>query len=249
MNYTFGICVGNNQEYLENLLQSIENQPWEKYGSKVQIILMFNEGTKILDREWKTRAECYFIDGWLPQKKNKIAKLAFYENLVLLHDYYLLDPNWLETVHFYSMNYSWDILCSRVINQNGSRGADWLINPRVMDKALSNSPELSKILREIAPHEQLRHICGLPYYCGDFRNLQYVSGGYIMCKTKVFLDVPMDESLVPGEPEDVNWSEACIRTGYLPSMSMNTLVRIQKPGKWEVPTLTEEALEIFKDSL
>lgn len=229
---TFGICVGDDNRYLDNLLYSIDHQPWQ-VDDEYQIITLTNEEVN---------------GGWLPVKKNKIAKEAIYENLVLLHDYYMLDPDWLTFFAAYDyMHPEWDVLCGPINTADGKRSADWLLNPNAIDAAIKVYPELADILMKAGPHENgPRYVSSLPYGVVDLHNLQYISGGYIVCKRHLLLRVPMDETMQPGSAEDVDWSERIISLGAKIKFNGWSGATIQKPNKWAVTVMPQAAIDIMR---
>lgn len=241
MNISFGICVGENSPYLESCVNSIRNQSWVDSDNH-EIILVGN--TKKLS----AYDDCILIDsdGWLPVKKNLIAQAANYDILVLLHDYYKLPRYYV--YEFESQGMDWDLVAHPVVTHEGERSADWIINPFIMDAAINRYPELSDILMKSAPHENgPRYVSSLPYDVVDMPKFHYLSGGYIVCKRHALLDVPMDESLKPGDPEDVLWAQNMIRNGYIPTLQEIEPLEIMKPKKWAVSIMPNEAIDIMRE--
>lgn len=229
---TFGICVGDDSPYLDRILDSIKDQLWQ-IDDEYQIITL-------------TTAEA--AGGWLPIKKNMIARQALYENLVLLHDYYKLEPDWLTFFTAYDhMHSEWDVMCGPITTAEGKRSADWLLNPNAIDAAIKVYPELSDILMKAAPHENgPRYVSGLPYGVSDLHDLQYVSGGYIVCKRDLLLRVPMNETMQPGSAEDVEWSERIIGLGARIKFNGWSGATILKPNKWAITVMPWAGIDIMR---
>ena len=93
---SFGICVGPeyNSEWLDALVESIKAQNVPEY----EIILIFNKGERPHNDPEDVYVKYIECDGWLPQKKNLFSWFAQYENLVIVHDYYLFDDDWYDGV-------------------------------------------------------------------------------------------------------------------------------------------------------
>ena len=88
---SFAVCVGPNfdNQWLDALIESIRAQNVPEY----EIILAFDANHQVsLDKE--KDLSVIYVDGWLPQKKNAIARKAKYETLCIVHDYYLFDDDW-----------------------------------------------------------------------------------------------------------------------------------------------------------
>lgn len=241
MNVSFGVCVGDNTQYLTQCINSITNQIWVE-SDNYEIILV-GDALKL-----QAYDNCVIIDsnGWLPVKKNLIAQKAKYENLVIMHDYYRLPSHYIYEFESVDVN-DWDVLVHPVITLEGKRSADWIINPFAMDAAIAEYPELNNILMKAAPHENgARYVSSLPYDVLDLSELQYISGGYIVCKTEVLKNVPMNESLQPGAPEDVLWSQNLIDRGYKPKLQIIDPIEIMKPNKWAVSEMPNEAIDIMR---
>lgn len=129
--------------------------------------------------------EILVMDGteWTTIKKNTIARNAQYETLVLLHDYFVFDSLWYQA--YESFGYDWDV-CSNPQNMiDGHRHfTDWVV---------WDSPMYPRWY-------------SLPY--GDWTHTRhmYQSGGYMLVKRDFFREIPLNESYVSGQPEDVEWS-------------------------------------------
>src|SRR5665213_150697 len=192
---TFGLCISPDtrkdpvkNQYLKNLVDSILNQPWKK-----------NDTFQVVYADQ---------DSWLPEKKNWIARRAIHEILVIVHDYYLFDSDWLDHFHrFNDENPDWNVCMNRIFTAEKTRHTDWMMSPWWIKTAIGLSPGLKDILMSANPKENgPEFINALPYDCKDFKPYQYISGGYIVCKKNVLLEFPFNEELKPGDPEDVDWS-------------------------------------------
>lgn len=230
---TYGICAGKDAPYLTVTLDSILNQYHDNPNQPYEILLATDN-----------------VGPWLPQKKNWIAQNAKFDTLVLLHDYYFLDMEWLFGMEIFSENLpEWKVCTNKILTKEGTRHTDWMINPRAMQKAIKQRPELVPILMAANPHENgPQFINALPYDCFDFLPQQYISGGYIICKRDVLLDNPLDETMQPGQPEDLEWSERVFsKPENWPYFNRFSQAHVLKPRKWVVTQIPDEALKIMRE--
>lgn len=253
MEITFGICASpnGNLDYLENLIYSIKDS--YEYAAlpedKMEIIV---SGSVPDNRKIKGVIYLEFDEsikpGWITKKKNDIVRKANYKNVVLLHDYYMLDDFWWKGFRSFEKNYpDWKIAMNMVINFEGYRHSDWLVNQKYMDELLKKHPELIDELNQIAPYENgPRWVSGIPYEVNDLSHIQYISGGYIVAKKSVLLDFPLDENLLWGDAEDIEWSERVISKGYTFTLNIYCMNFLQKTGKWHLYQMSNNALECLR---
>lgn len=123
MEWCFGIITGGNQEsYISQMIDSIENQniPKDKYEIIVigscdlqrqnLRVIKFNENVKPM---------------WITAKKNTITKLSKFENICYMHDYIVLDNNWYNNFKIFGED--WDVCMNAIKNLNGTRFRDWVL--------------------------------------------------------------------------------------------------------------------------
>lgn len=236
---TFGVCVGPNynRHHLETLIESIRSQ---NIKSSYEILLIGIDQLSSYDSDDTTAIpfDESKMAGWITKKKNILAQTARYSNICIVHDYYQFPRDWYTTI---ISGEPWEVLMTPVVNKNGTRGADWLINPERMREFLDANPAMYQRLREAAPHETPKYVCGLPYHVQNMNYIQYVSGGYILAKTHVLLNVPLNEKLKWGDAEDLEWSERLVRR-YPINIKVSTQVNIQKERKWEVSQIPADVL-------
>lgn len=124
--------------------------------------------------------------AWITKKKNEIAKIAKYENLVMFHDYFIFEINWYKSyLEIKNRGISWDISCNPVMMINNQRDyTDWITwDHPVYGKQKS-----------------------INYHNWTMTKNQYISGGYFLVKKQFMLDNPFNEELVANQEEDVEWS-------------------------------------------
>lgn len=127
------------------------------------------------------------MDGaeWHSLKKNRIAKQAEYDTLCLLHDYYLFDPGWYEGWAAFDQQFKWDVASNPQYLLDGQRHfTDWVL----------------------WDHPSFPKYHSLEYTDWSKTRNQYISGGYFLAKRDFLRQHPIDESMPPGNGEDVEWS-------------------------------------------
>lgn len=152
------LCIGG-----DSLFEDIINKNFKKY--------IFDETIRPI---------------WITKKKNDIAKLSKYENLVIFHDYYIFDVNWYnELLKIKDIFETCDICVNPIFLINGNRDyIDWVTwDHPVYGKQKS-----------------------INYNNKSLINYQYISGGYFIVKKDFFLKNQLNEELVAGQEEDVEWS-------------------------------------------
>ena len=125
--------------------------------------------------------------GWITKKKNDVAKLCKYDNLVMLHDYFVFHKNWYKGYKkIYDDFVSCDVCSNPVFMIDGRREfTDWV----TLDY----------------PDHGLHY--SLNYNDWNQTKYQYISGGYFIVKKQFMLDNPFSESLTAHQAEDVEWSK------------------------------------------
>lgn len=252
MKISFGIVYGPecNIDHLKNLVYSIQDQQWES-DDEYEIILCGGILTNLNLSNYEKCFHLFFPEnaktGWITKKKNLIVKEAKFENIVLLHDYYLLDDFWFKGFKYFDeLNTEWKVIVNAIINVEGNRHSDWLINQKYMDILLIKCPELSDELMKIAPNENgPRWVCGLPY-TENLSKIQYISGGMIVAKKEVLKNIPLNEELTWGQAEDIEWSER-LSTKYGLTFNPYSSCSLQKPGKWHVYEMADNVVNKLKE--
>lgn len=255
MNITFGIPVGPSVSWtmIETLISRLHFQRIPEY----EIILIGKgipdpriaiggtgaEKVRVIDFDDNLKP------GWITKKKNIIAAEAKYENLCIVHDYYSIPNYWYSCLLSY-WEKEWDILCCQVQTYGtAERSADWLVNPEILADFIKDRPWAVEALMNAAPHENHpKYVNSLPYGVQDLWHIQYVSGGYILCKTDLLRTVPMNENMIWGDApgEDVEWSERVIAAGG--TIKFNPLQLVNVPNKkWKVTVMPNEVVEALRE--
>jgi hypothetical protein len=202
--WTFGIITGyQDTERLKNIIENIVSLDIPEFEI---LIVGGNRNDFFVDLP-----QVKFIDFdesqkplWITKKKNIIANLAMYENMVIMHDYHVFDKDWY--VNFKSFGTDWDICSCPQYLITGAR------NP--MDWSLWDKPGHGRAW-------------SLDYDDWSQTQYMYVSGGFFIVKKHVMLEEPLDESFGWNEAEDVEWSLR-IRDKYVMKCNKNSIVRHNK---------------------
>ncbi len=202
MKFTFGIITGGNEENLNIVIDSIENENIPEYeiviiggnefNRKNTIVIPFNENEKRM---------------WITKKKNIITQIAKYENIVYMHDYIKLLPGWYENFLKFG---NFDLCMNRIINTDGSRYRDWTLWAKDATDNGVTSPGYM-----------------LPYTETSLSKYMYFSGAYWVGKKNVMIEFPLDQNLIWGQGEDVKWSQQ-IRKKYNFSINSESSVQLLK---------------------
>lgn len=252
MNLSIGICVSPSTpaEFLSRQMISVYNLTGLRHTEVIICGNMSNDCFTVAEGFASTLSIKYIPyegplekPGHITKKKNLIADIAFFDNLVLMHDYFLLPPAFAE-----HLPHKYDVYVPPIVTAEGKRGADWMINPEKLDNFLLARPDIAHHLMSVAPHENApKYVNALNYSIKYMGYVQYISGGFISCRTEVFRDNPMNEDLYWGDAEDLCWSERIVDKYRLSTNAWNEAVRpvrCMKHNKWAV---TEMPLEVVKE--
>jgi hypothetical protein len=208
MNFTFGI-VTSSDIYLNQIIDSIEKQNISSY----EIILIGNPNIELRKNIKKIYFDETKHNGWITKKKNIIAQNAKYENIVFMHDYIILEDGWYKGFCKYGNNF--DIIVNKIINYDGTRFRDWILNYHFLTGLYLHSHN------NISIHNQDTWLtCGenvlskysdrilildnkgtlfLDYNdeANDLQPYIYISGSYFVVKKKVILAVSYTHLTLP----------------------------------------------------
>lgn len=228
MKFTFGIVTTDPSicnKHLTLSLLSIENQLMEDFDYEVIIIggsvTVKNELLTIIPFDESIK------DGWITKKKNLITKHAKYDNIVYMHDYISLEPDWYQG--FKTFGDKFDICMTPIKNYDGSRFRDWTLWPH--DITPDGSPDGNSLL---------------PYDVTDLSKYMYISGAYWIAKKHVMEEFPLNEELCWGESEDVEWSKR-VRTKYNFSINPHSSVQLLKYKNRAFNEATQEKIKELRN--
>ena len=178
MKFTFGITtMYQDLNRLDSVIQSIRNLNIPEF----EIIVAGHEN--FADNEEASFLYFQGDNSLVNARKNAILQKAKYNNVVLLHDYYLFDTDWYN--NFVVFGEDWDV-CSN---------AQLLINNK----------------RHFTDWVTWDHPVHGRYYSMDYNDwsdtkYMYQSGGFLLLKKEFGLKVPFNGEMGWGTAEDVEWS-------------------------------------------
>jgi hypothetical protein len=184
MNFTFGIVtLYENLEQIKEVVSSIRNLRIKNYE-----ILIIGDGVN--ESNFKESVDVKKIkfdetvkQGWITRKKNVLVDSAKYDNVVVMHDYYLFDNFWYK--NFLEFGDDWDVCSNAQLLINNKRHfTDWVI---------WDSPVFPRY-------------SAIPYHDWSQTRFMYQSGGYMIVKKDFYKKFPMNEDMTWGSAEDVEWS-------------------------------------------
>lgn len=198
MNFTFGICTDyKNEQQLLEVINSIVALNIPNYE-----ILTIGDGK--IDGVYCIPFDESQKPGWVTRKKNLLTYTAKYDNVVLLHDYFIFDKDWYK--NFVEFGDDWDICSNQQLLINGRRHfTDWV----TWDD----------------PFFPRYH--ALPYSMWDRTRYMYISGGYFLVKRHVIRNEPFNENMIHGQAEDVEWSLR-VRNKYVMKCNGESIVKHNK---------------------
>lgn len=203
LDFTFAIAATqHNFGWLPTIVRTIVEQKIPNY----EIIIACDKNPQIPGTRWIPFDESQ-RRGWITKKKNQLVQAARHENIVLMHDYIYLTPNWYSA--FTRFGNDFKACMNRIENADGTRYRDWCLWDYDGVPGASHLGQL------------------LPYSWKHLSKKMYFSGAYWVAKTEVMKEFPLDESLVWGESEDVEWSKR-IREKYDFSINEKSVVRLMK---------------------
>jgi len=182
MDFTFGIitCAKTNG-FIPQIIQSIEDQGIPNY----EIIIV---GTCNI-----TSKACRVIpfdeSDWITRKKNIIFQEAKYENIVVFHDYIVIEPGWYKGFLKHGNNFQ--ICINPIKTSNGKRFRDYVLFNNYLPEPFSQKtmiPYSSTLTPQIS-------------------KLSYISGSYYVVKKSLALKIPLREELYWNQGEDVIFSQ------------------------------------------
>ena len=216
MDFTFGICATKeNNKFHKEIIDSIVSQGIPNF----EIIFVGencpdHSNVKLIYFEESIR------EGWITKKKNLIAEFASYDNVVFLHDYIQLMPDWYDG--FLKFGNDFQVCMNVVQNLDSQRNIDWLICYE--DMRFPNGEQL------------------LPYDM-EFTKMMYIPGFYWVAKKQFMLEHPLNEQLLWGMAEDIEWSRR-IRNNIVFKMNSFSTVKFMKQKEYVLNEITP--LNIYK---
>jgi len=190
--WTFGIITdGSCPERVNKVIASIDFA-FRCSETPYEIIVVGAEEFEVRDHITFLTFNESFANGWITRKKNVVAEWAEYDKLCLMHDYVALNHNWI--TGFERFGDDWNSSVTPIYNANGRMFRFWCAADHDAGADMGDDREGEVPFRNMRP--------GIK----DHARWQYLSGAYFCVKTRVFLDIPMNEELVWAQSEDIEWS-------------------------------------------
>ena len=226
MDFSFGIVTdGSNDNLIESLIESIIYQNIKNY----EIIIIgntkiTNSNIKVIPFDESKRS------GWITRKKNIIADVAKYENIVIMHDYFILDHDWYNG--FCEFGNDFDVCVNKIITKDGNRFRDYCIAPLAPDWFPN---------KRLLPYD---------YVLDSNRNrLCYISGGFYIIKKNIALKYPLNEDLSHNLGEDILLFNILTDNNIIIKANSKSIAKIQKFKEqmiWE-KELNNDELKLFTE--
>lgn len=201
--WSFGIITnGQKNEQVNNLINSIIEQNIPNY--EILICGEFNyadyEKYPIVPIEDVVLKDD--IRAPITMKKNKIANKAQYQNLMIMHDRYLLPEDWFIKMKQYGNYY--DLMTMPNIGPCGGRVNDW---GQFRGKPSSIFYKINYLL-----------------HFNQWSNEWYAQGGLIIIKKYLYLENKLDNRLYWDEMEDITWSQIGNLKGWFYYLDKNNMI-------------------------
>jgi hypothetical protein len=230
MKITFGIITGNGGQQINKIIDSIEKQNIPEYE-----IIIVGDCDITRDNTRNISFDESVKHAWITRKKNLITENAEFDNIVYLHDYVVFEDKWYEGQ--LKSGEDFFIRMDKIKDIDGDRYYDWIVwrwNNNFMDSIIAHG-----MGEPFLPWFGL-----IPYTMTHLSKYMYISGMYWIAKKHVMEEFPLDENLVWGQGEDVEWSKR-VREKYDFNMNPYSTVRIIKDGKGKsnAKPPTEEMME------
>ncbi len=132
--------------------------------------------------------------GWITRKKNQIVDHARYENLIIAHDRYTINTDFITRLQEFGGDFSF--LVCRQLRPDGRRFPDWV----ALGCEWSWSPPAI-----------------LEY--GDWTRNLYINGGIMIAKTQHLKDTRWNELLFWNQAEDVELTRRLRSQGHVPRLA------------------------------
>jgi hypothetical protein len=210
MNFSFVIITTDGQDdSLAQAVFSIHKQEIPEY----EIIIVGRTNHIVGSHTIHITFDESIKPGWITRKKNLGWQAAKYENIVFMHDYVKLDTGWYEGYTKFGNNF--DACVNKLIHKSGARGVDWVLPPYNM------IPEFKARMERygaIPYHNQEVILC---YSLTNFGKYVYAPGNFWVARRSLMEEFPLNEDLVWGQEEDVEWSKR-VQTKYGFSLNVNS---------------------------
>lgn len=217
-NSKWSICVvsgGNNENKLEKVIESVSQAEFADVellivGPKPK--LQLPEFARHIDF---TESE---LDPRFPivEKKNLCARLAKFDNLLIIHDRFWLSPSWAQAI--LSLRADWDVLVFpvRIADKPELSLQDWCAYSNDSRAKRGSETLFNYHLTYPFNYKNLRHHS---LELNEYDNGVMSCGGSFAVRKEILLQTPIDSRLRWAEIEDGDWSERLIAKGNIISLA------------------------------
>ena len=179
------VTSGTNDDVVNQLIDSIEVLAMPEYE-----VIVVGGLTTTVNR--KNTIHIPFDENqrpapWLTRKKNLGSQASKYEVNVIMHDYHAFDPDWY--IEFEKFGTDWDICVQQIFmleSQGGQRANGWRMG------SIPEYPEIPNCMT-------------VPWDIDCFVPYMGIQGAYWVCKRSVMQEEPLNETLLKGQNDDVEW--------------------------------------------
>lgn len=178
----FSFCITSLYENVNRLRESVQSIIDLKI-SNFEILVIGNNNNITLSGTQQIYFDEDQKSGWITKKKNILINESKFDNIVLMHDYFIFDSEWYK--QYLDFGEDWDVCSNSQLLINGKRHfTDWVT---------WDDPMYSRYT-------------SLNYDDWSRTKNMYQSGGYMLVKKSFMKKFPWNESMIIGTPEDVEWS-------------------------------------------
>lgn len=224
MDFTFGIITaGNNDTMIIEIIKSIIIQNIPNYEIVIVGNTTIEEDKKLIRIPFDESVK----PGWITKKKNIICSVAKYENIVLMHDYFILDDDWYEG--FLKFGNDFDICTTKINDIYNKRFRDYtILTHGIHDYFYKNI---------LIPYE-------IPV-TSVINKLLYISGGSFIIKKHIALKYPLNEDLVWAQSEDIELSHRLKRDGILLKNNRYSTFKLLKVKNNDCTLLNDDEIKLL----
>jgi len=181
---------GANDQHVQPVIDSIQNLKIPHY----EVIVVGGQTTTLTGQHLVHVPfdESIKSAPWITRKKNLGVQASKYNTVVIQHDYYTYDPNWYE--EYVKFGEDWDICVQQTFSlpeQGSMRCNGWRTG------MIPGYPEIPFCMT-------------IPWDIDCFVPYMAIQGGFWVAKKRVMLEQPLDENLIWGQAEDIEWSSRVV---------------------------------------
>jgi len=192
-------------------------------------------------------------DKWITKKKNIITDNAKFQNIVYQHDYLVYDVNWYNGFKQFGDNFQ--ICMTKMTNPKANR-EDSTPGAYVQTSDGEENRFRDLVIDMWAYGRMLTSLgigettCMIPYdkYEACLSKFMYISGTYWIAKKSFMQSHRLNESLLWGQGEDVEFSRR-VRTKTEFQFNPFSIVKLNKPGARIFSIMTDEEILRFKKAV